>query len=103
MLRATMGRYEYSKGSSNKFWEIELAKSAVTTTYGRIGAKGQKTTKTCKSADAAKQLHDKLVAEKTKKGYKLVAGGDAPQPAAPVRKPGAPPRDYAKAFRAGTK
>jgi uncharacterized protein (TIGR02996 family) len=51
------------------------------TRYGKIGTDGQKTIKAFKTAGEAKAEHDKLVAEKTRKGYALKSG-DAP--AAPV-------------------
>jgi len=77
-----MPRYEFSEGTSNKFWEISLKGVAFTTTYGKLGATGQATIKTFKSDADAKKEHDKLVAEKVKKGYKLVGGGK--QAAAPA-------------------
>jgi uncharacterized protein (TIGR02996 family) len=67
-----MPRYELSEGTSNKFWEIKLSGTSFTTTYGRIGTTGQTTLKEFKSAADAKKEHDKLVAEKTRKGYVLV-------------------------------
>ncbi len=69
-------RYEFSEGTSNKFWEIALAAndSSFTTTFGKIGATGQTTIKKFSSAAEAKKEHDKLVAEKLKKGYKPVGG-----------------------------
>jgi predicted DNA-binding WGR domain protein len=67
-----MARYEFSEGSSNKFWTISLHGNAFTTRYGKIGADGKATTKSFGSAAAAQAAHDKLVAEKTKKGYVLV-------------------------------
>jgi len=70
-----MPRYEFSEGSSNKFWEIELSGASFTTTYGKIGTSGQTTLKEHASAAAAKKQYDTLIAEKTKKGYKLVGGG----------------------------
>ena len=70
-----MPRYELVDGSSSKFWEIALAGKSFTTTYGRIGAAGQSTTKTWASEAQARKEHDKLVAEKTRKGYVLVGGG----------------------------
>ena len=73
--------FEFVEGSSSKFWEIAIAGTTVTTRYGKIGTPGQSTPKTYKSAGEAKAEHDKLVAEKTKKGYKLVRGA---APAAPV-------------------
>ena len=46
--------------------------------FGRIGTSGQEQTKDFTTADLAKKEHDKLVAEKTKKGYKLVGGATPP-------------------------
>jgi uncharacterized protein (TIGR02996 family) len=65
----SMPRYEYSEGSSSKFWEINLSGKSFTTTYGKIGAKGQTTLKTFGSEAEAKKEYEKLVAEKVKKGY----------------------------------
>jgi uncharacterized protein (TIGR02996 family) len=65
-------RYEFSEGTSNKFWQIALSDKSFTTTFGKIGASGQTTIKKFGSAEEAKKEHDKLVAEKVKKGYKLV-------------------------------
>jgi len=85
-----MPRYEFSEGSSNKFWQIELDGTSFTTTYGRIGTDGQTTMKEYDSEEKAEKEYKKLIAEKVKKGYKLVdgdgGGGDddeeeAPKPA----------------------
>ncbi len=70
-----MPRYEFSEGSSNKFWEIALSGKSFTTTYGKIGTSGQTTVKSFGSDADAKKEYDKLVAEKTKKGYSLSGGG----------------------------
>jgi len=78
-------RYELSEGTSNKFWEIALQGSSFTTTYGRIGTDGQTTLKEYDSADKAKKEHDKLVAAKVKKGYKLVGDGGGTAKAAPKK------------------
>src|ERR1044071_6491608 len=89
-----MPRYEFSEGSSNKFWDITLTGKSFTTTYGKIGANGQTTIKPFGSDADAKKEHDKLVAEKTKKGYKRVGGGkvkgkpDNPGKAEKPAKPG---------------
>ena len=85
-----MPRYEFSEGSSNKFWEIVLEGTSFTTTYGRIGTDGQSSLKEYDSEAQAKKEYDKLVAEKTKKGYTLTSGGGAapaPKPAAAAKKP----------------
>ena len=70
-----MPRYEFSEGSSNKFWEINLTGKAFTTTYGKIGTGGQTTIKTFKTDADAKKEYGKLVAEKAKKGYTAAKGG----------------------------
>jgi predicted DNA-binding WGR domain protein len=70
-----MPRYEFSEGSSNKFWEINLSGKSFTTTYGKIGTSGQTTIKSWKDNAEAKKEYEKLIGEKTKKGYELVGGG----------------------------
>ncbi len=82
--------FEFSEGASNKFWEVWVDGGKVLTRYGKIGASGQTTVKDEGSADAAQKLHDKLVREKTGKGYAEKSGGGdaAPAPAkvaAPVK------------------
>jgi uncharacterized protein (TIGR02996 family) len=69
-----MPRYEFSEGTSNKFWQIELDGNSFTTTYGKIGTDGQSTIKEFDSPEKAKKEYDKLIAEKVKKGYQLVEG-----------------------------
>ena len=90
-----MPRYELRQGTSQKFWQIDLDGTSFTTTYGRIGTDGQSTTKAWKDPAAARKEHDKLVAEKTKKGYVLV--GAAPAAAA---RPAAAKPAAAKAVKA---
>lgn len=65
----------FSDGSSDKFWKIVLEGSSHTVTFGRIGTSGQTQTKDFESAADARKSYDKLVAEKTKKGYADAAGG----------------------------
>lgn len=73
-----MPRYEFSEGTSNKFWEINLSGKSFTTTYGKIGTSGQTTIKQFKSDADAKKEYDKLVAEKVKKGYQPADAAAAP-------------------------
>ncbi len=80
-----MPRYEFIEGSSSKFWFIELDGTSFTTTYGKIGTDGQTSVKDWDSEDKAKKEYDKLIAEKTKKGYKLVDGGGGAPAAAPAK------------------
>ncbi|MGB7323664.1 MAG: DUF5724 domain-containing protein [Rubripirellula sp.] len=67
---ASKRRYELSSGKSSKFWEITLSGSSVTTTWGRIGSKGQSKTKDFDDQAAAESEYERLVTEKTGKGYK---------------------------------
>jgi predicted DNA-binding WGR domain protein len=92
-----MPRYEFIEGSSSKFWFIELDGSSFTTTYGKIGTDGQTSVKDWDSEDKAKKEYDKLVSEKTKKGYKLVDGGGASAAAAAPAKAEAPKKPAASA------
>jgi predicted DNA-binding WGR domain protein len=71
-----MPRYEFSEGTSNKFWQIDLSGKSFTTTYGKIGTNGQTTVKTFKTEAEAKKEYDKLIAEKVKKGYEPADGAD---------------------------
>ena len=84
-----MKRYfEFVEGTSSKFWEIWREGQNVYTRYGKIGASGQVTVKDEGSEEKAQKLHDKLVKEKTGKGYQeKTAGGAAPAPAAAAPAP----------------
>lgn len=77
-----MSRREFTfvEGSSSKFWAIEQSGKSFTVTFGRIGTAGQTQTKEFGSEDEAKKAAEKLIAEKTKKGY-TESGA---QPAAPA-------------------
>ncbi|MEZ6187671.1 MAG: WGR domain-containing protein [Planctomycetota bacterium] len=74
-----MPRYEFVQGTSSKFWEITLDGSEFTTTYGKIGTDGKSTTKAFDSPEQAQKEYDKLIGQKTKKGYVLAGSADAPQ------------------------
>ncbi len=67
-----MRRFELVDESSNKFWEIHLDGSSVTTRWGRIGTAGQSKTLELASPEKARAKHDALVAEKTGKGYREI-------------------------------
>ena len=68
--------FEFSEGSSNKFWEIALDDTNVRTRYGKIGTPGQATEKEFDSKSEAFKELDRLIDEKTKKGYAEKGGGD---------------------------
>lgn len=55
-----------------KFWAIKREGASFTVKYGKIGSAGQEKTKDCDDEDAAEAEYDKLVKEKTKKGYEEV-------------------------------
>lgn len=76
-------RYEFVEGNSSKFWEVELQGNTLNLKWGRIGTDGQAQQKTFASPDKARAEHDKLVAEKLKKGYHE-AGGAPKKPAKPT-------------------
>ena len=79
-----MRRFELVDESSNKFWEIHLDGSNVTTRWGRIGTAGQSKTLEFASLQKARAKHDALVAEKTGKGYREITNeppATAPSPA----------------------
>jgi predicted DNA-binding WGR domain protein len=85
-----MPRYEFSEGTSNKFWQIDLSGSSFTTTFGRIGSAGQSATKSFDSDAKALSEYNKLIGEKTKKGYQLVAAVTTSAAATPRNAPSAP-------------
>ena len=78
-----MRSFTFSEGTSNKFWNIDLQGGQITVTFGKIGTNGQTQVKSFADDAAAKKEHDKLVAEKTKKGYAETTVASTPA-AAPV-------------------
>jgi uncharacterized protein (TIGR02996 family) len=76
-----MRTFEYSDAKSHKFWNIELKGKSFTVTYGRIGAAGQAQVKDFADEARAKKEHDKLIAEKTGKGYRETTPSAVPAPA----------------------
>ena len=66
-------RFEFSEGNSNKFWEVSHDGSDVKIRFGRIGTQGQSQIKAFGDEETANKHIDKLVKEKTGKGYREVA------------------------------
>ncbi len=83
-----MRHFEFSEGSSNKFWEIDLQGDSFVVRWGKIGTAGQSQTKSFASEAKAQAEHDKLVAEKLGKGYQET-GGAAPGTPTPKAAPAA--------------
>jgi predicted DNA-binding WGR domain protein len=98
-----MRRFELSEGTANKFWQFELEGSELLISWGKIGTSGQSQTKSFATPKAALAAAEKLVAEKTKKGYAEVASSEVdappPKPKAPSKAKPAPeaPQPEAKA------
>ncbi len=65
-------RFEFRQGSSQKYWEILPVGNQVTVRFGRIGTRGQFQFKSFADEAAATQHAEKLIREKTGKGYKPV-------------------------------
>jgi len=87
-----MRRFELTSDTSNKFWPAAVVGSGLEVSWGRIGTAGQRQIKELTSAARAQADLDKLIAEKTKKGYCEVApapDADAAPPA-PTAAPAEP-------------
>ena len=69
----TRRRFEFVGGNSSKFWEVRVQGSDVFTSFGRIGSTGQTSCKSLETAAGAVSHAEKLVREKTAKGYVAVA------------------------------
>ncbi|HWY74946.1 MAG TPA: DNA ligase [Verrucomicrobiae bacterium] len=61
--------FEFTEGTSNKFWEVSISGNAMTTRWGRIGSNGQSKTKAFASPEAAANAMALLIEEKTDAGY----------------------------------
>jgi DNA ligase 1 len=72
---ATKRYFEFVEGSSAKFWEISVSDNTLAVRFGRIGASGQTQTKMLADAEAAARHAEKLIEEKTGKGYRETVAG----------------------------
>ncbi|WP_247711539.1 AAA domain-containing protein [Qipengyuania aurantiaca] len=64
-----MTEYRLVAGASNKFWRIGVEGTDLTVEFGRVGTKGQRVVKSFDDEDRARREMNKLVLEKTRKGY----------------------------------
>jgi uncharacterized protein (TIGR02996 family) len=64
-----MRSFQYSDAKSHKFWNIDVSGKSFTVTYGKVGSAGQSQTKTFPTPEKAQAEADKLIREKTGKGY----------------------------------
>ena len=69
-----MRRFEFSDSTSNKFWEVDVKGKTLNVTFGKIGTKGQSKPKDLATPEKAKAEMEKLIKEKTGKGYVEVGG-----------------------------
>ena len=61
--------FECVEDGTSKFWEIWTEANEVVTQWGKIGTPGRETRKSFPDAAKAKKEYDKLLADKTSKGY----------------------------------
>jgi predicted DNA-binding WGR domain protein len=66
-------RFEFRGRNSNKFWEVSMRGNDVLVRFGRIGTAGQAQVKSFPDEQAATKHVDKLIREKTSKGYRETA------------------------------
>jgi uncharacterized protein (TIGR02996 family) len=64
-----MRTFELHDAKSHKFWNIEVGGDSFTVTFGKVGTAGQTRTKTFATREKAQGAADKLMREKTGKGY----------------------------------
>ena len=69
-----MRRFEFSDSTSNKFWEVDVKGNTLNINFGKIGTKGQSKPKDFATPEKAKTEMEKLIKEKTGKGYVEVGG-----------------------------
>lgn len=65
-----MRTFQFSDAKSHKFWNIDVSGNTFTVTYGKVGSAGQTQTKSFPTAEKAQAEADKLIREKTGKGYR---------------------------------
>lgn len=76
-------RFECTTGGSQKFWEVEVAGASLVVRFGRIGTNGQTKASSRPSRELATSEAERLVREKTAKGYREVSKGVRGTQAAP--------------------
>lgn len=59
----------FQDAKSQKFWSIDVEGTGFTVQYGRLGTEGQTSNKSFDTEEKCQKEADKLITEKTKKGY----------------------------------
>lgn len=62
-------KFIYQDEKSHKFWNIEINLTSLTVIFGKYGTQGQAQTKLFPTVEECFKAAEKLIAEKTKKGY----------------------------------
>lgn len=65
-------KFIYQDDKSHKFWDITVNLSGLTVNFGKVGTAGQQQSKVFTSVEECFNAAEKLIAEKTKKGYREV-------------------------------
>src|SRR5947209_897348 len=92
--------FHFTEGSSKKFWAIEVEGKGFTVHFGRLGTTGQAQKKEFASEAEAQKAADKLIAEKTRKGYAEVQTAARTVPTATVKAAATAPKPKAEAAEA---
>ena len=81
MPKTEWQKFIFTSGNSNKFWEVAVNESVLETRWGRVGTIGQSKSKSLDSPESAIAEMEKLIRQKTKKGYQADGNvtRDAPQ------------------------
>jgi len=61
--------FEYQDSKSYKFWQVEIEANTLNVKYGKIGTAGQEKISSFDTPEKAQKEMEKLISEKTKKGY----------------------------------
>ena len=62
---------------SNKFWNIKTENNTLTVHFGKVGTNGRENVKQFDDSAAAEKEAEKLIAEKSRKGYKEISENEA--------------------------
>jgi predicted DNA-binding WGR domain protein len=84
-----MKRYFINQeGEANKFWNVEIDDATYTVSFGKVGTQGRENSKSLIDAASCETEVAKLIADKTKKGYREIREGEAvPQKVATEYRP----------------
>ena len=79
-----MHRFELKDEQSNKFWEVQVQGKTLRVNFGRMGTEGQSKSKAFANPQQATAEMEKLIREKTAKGYVEIGNQSSPEKAGKV-------------------